>query len=478
MPPAPEEDFAAAAAELLSRAVRLPSVNPPGDERPVAELFVNWLRGAGIEARVIATPSAGAPAGRAAAWARVPGTGKLPPLVLLSHLDVVPADPAAWMLDPFAGSVVGGHVVGRGALDAKGVAVVHLFTLLEVARRAVPLDRDIIFLATPDEETGGRDGSGYLVEHHRELLGGAAYLLTEGGGILVHEDGSPDVWGITIAEKIPCWLRLSARGRGGHGSTATPDGAIPRLVEALGRLHRLPSPLRVIPEVERMFRHLAPGAAPEDRAPFARLGESLRGDPEFRRRFLAAAPRAALVRDTLTSTVLRAGSSTNVIPSSAYAELDARLLPGAHCGEFADRVQRTIDDPKVTVAVKLTLEGPSAPIDTALFDAIARVAAERDPRTLVVPRVIAGFTDAHYYRELGIVSYGFVPRRLPPRETRGIHGPNERIAVRNLEFGVRTLVRILEALNEGEATTAAPEISSPLRGHLKSGPTWTSPKRP
>jgi acetylornithine deacetylase/succinyl-diaminopimelate desuccinylase-like protein len=444
--PKPEDDLAGAAAALLARAIQIDTVNPPGNEKPLAELLVEVASRGGLEARLVPTPAGDTERARAAAWARLPGAGVRRPVVLLSHLDVVPAEGDGWAVDPFAGLVAGGYVVGRGALDAKGVAVVHLLAMTELERREVALDRDVILLATPDEESGGRDGAGWLVRNHPELLRNAEYLLTEGGGILVGEAGEANVWGVGIAEKAPCWARLVARGTPGHASTAGPSGAVPRLVAALERVRLMPTPLRVVPTVADMFAALAPMAAPEDRAGYADLADALRHDEAFRRRFLADGARAALVRNTVNITVLQAGSHTNVAPEEARADLDVRLLPGESCTAFLDRLSAVIADPGVQVQPLLAFESVASPADTELFAAIERVASELDPGALVVPRVIAGFTDAHWFRELGIVAYGFVPRWLPPSETRGIHGPNERISIENLERGIDATVRILEEL--------------------------------
>jgi acetylornithine deacetylase/succinyl-diaminopimelate desuccinylase-like protein len=324
------------------------------------------------------------------------------------------------------------------------MVVVHLLALADLARRGVRLNRDVIFLATPDEEGGGRRGAGFLVRRHPELLYGAQYLLTEGGGILVGYGTRANVWGVAITEKAPCWVRLTATGTSGHAATAGSNAAVPRLLDALQRVRSLPEKVRVVPEVERMFARLAPLAAEEDRAGFAQLSEALEGDPEFRERFLSDSARAALVQDTLAVTVLRGAPRTNVSPSVAYAELDARLLPGRTCGSLLDDLFNAVDDPAITLEPLLAFEPRRSPVNTPLFRAIEAVAAEVDPGAVVVPRMIAGFTDAHYFRELGIVAYGFVPRWLPPAETRGIHGSNERISLRNLERGVQTLVRLLE----------------------------------
>jgi acetylornithine deacetylase/succinyl-diaminopimelate desuccinylase-like protein len=421
-------------------------VNPPGDERALAEMLVGVASREGLEARLIDTPSRGSDVGRAAVWARLRGTGSRRPVVLLSHLDVVAADTTGWAVDPFEGLVAGGYVMGRGALDAKGLTITQLLAMAELARRDRKLSRDVILLATPDEETGGRAGAGHLAKRQRDLLDDAEFLLTEGGGILVSDTGAPNVWGVAVTEKSPCWTRLTAKGTGGHASTGGIHGPVPRLVAALERVRRIQTEVRVVPEVERMFAGLAPFAELEDRAGLADLGGALERDPEFRRRFLADESRAALVRTTVAITVLRAGSAPNVVPEEAVAELDVRLLPGDHCDDFLASLQDVISDPSIRIDPILSFETRSSPPDTALFRAIEAVAKEVDPGARVVPRVITGFTDAHWFRDLGIVAYGFIPRWLPPSESRGIHGPNERVSIENLERGIATTVKILEEL--------------------------------
>jgi acetylornithine deacetylase/succinyl-diaminopimelate desuccinylase-like protein len=444
--PDPEKNLRGAAGAILSRAIQFDTGNPPGNERALAQYLVGVLAKEGLEARVIETPSADSGVRRAAAWARYPGNGRRPPIVLLSHLDVVPADPSEWVAGPFDGVILDGSVIGRGALDAKGIAVVHLLALVKLVRRGVVLDRDVIFLATPDEENGGREGARYLVEERSDLLHGAEFLLTEGGGILAGEGKTPDLWGVTFTEKSPCWIELRTRGAPGHGSTATNDAAVPRLIAALDRVRRTETEIRVTPEAKRMFAALAPFAPPEDRASFENLGAALRADPGFRERFLSEARRAALVRNTVSITVLEGSPRTNVTPAEARAHLDVRLLPGESCGDFMAGIRRVVADPQATLKPLLNFEAGSSPVETDLFRAIEAVAARSDSPSAVVPRMLAGFTDAHYFRDRGIVAYGFVPRRLRPHEARGVHGPNERISLDNLELGINTLVEILEEL--------------------------------
>jgi len=425
----------------------------------LARFLADWARSRGIETRAIdlrsRAESSDVPAGRAAFWARIPGTGKAGgAIILLSHLDVVPVDPAdtaGWgAIDPFGGVVMDGAVIGRGALDAKGALVVHLAAALRLAARATPLGRDVIVLSTPDEELGGLNGAARLLREQPELVAGAAYLLTIGGGITVGPSGvgeAPGLWEVGVAEKTPCWLELRARGTAGHAAGGSRDSAVDRLLGALARVRSLPRPVRVVPEVATLFAALAPRASAEDRAGFADLETALRDDAGFRQRFLADPARAALVRNTFAITTLRGSRQINVIPGEAAAGIDARLLPGESCADFAEATRRAANDPDIQVDVRFTFASRASPSETPLMDAIRRVAARVDPGSLVVPRVGTGASDAHWFREHGIVAYGFVPRRLRPVESRRIHGSGERISEANLQFGTDVLVSLLEELD-------------------------------
>ncbi len=445
------------AADLLAEAIRIETANPPGNERALAVRFANELRRSGVETRLIDTPGEDDAPARAAVWARVPSAApdarRKPALVLLSHLDTVPANPEEWSVPPFAGEVWDGFVWGRGALDAKGVGVTHLLAMVAIAEAGVELDRDLIFLATPEEETGGRLGAGWLVESHPELFDGAGYLLTEGGGIQIQRDrdvGRPPIWGIAVTEKAPCWLELRATGRAGHSSAPTPDAAVPRLVAALDRIRRTEAPLRVVPEVAQMFTALAPIAAEWDRPGFLYLASTLEEDEGFRRRFLGNPGQNALVRNTISITVLEGAAKINVAPPIARAQLDARLLPGERCDTFASGIRQVIDDDSIEIEELLSFPGIASPMDTALFRAIERVAGVQAKPGLVVPRMIGGFTDAHWFRELGLVAYGFVPRALTADESRRVHGIDERVAVETLTESVRLTIEIVKALDAEE----------------------------
>ncbi len=440
-------------AELLREAIRLPTVSGIDGERALAEFLASRLSGLGIEAKVIDTPDPSGRGQHAALWARVPGAGLGRPVVLLSHLDVVQADPAAWDVPPFEGRVDGTFVHGRGALDAKGVTIGHILALLELSGREHPIARDVILLSTPGEETGGRHGAGYIARERPDLLDDAEFLLTEGGGIRPMSRGR-GVWGVTINEKSPCWLKVEVHGRPGHGSAPTPDHAVPRLIAALDRVRRIESPIRVLPIVERQFAAMAPVAQPEDQRGFADLKAAVVSKGPFQLRFLANPGRAALVRNTVSITVLEGSRTTNVVPGRAVAHLDARLLPGERCEDFTQAIRRVIADDGVQVTPILAFPSVGSPEDSALFRAIERVAEAEDPEAVVVPRLIAGFTDAHWFREIGITAYGFVPRRLTAAESAGVHGVDEKIRIEMLDEVGHLTARILEELPAGWAPNA------------------------
>jgi acetylornithine deacetylase/succinyl-diaminopimelate desuccinylase-like protein len=453
------------ASELLADAIRTPTFNPPGNERTLARKLAAALGRAGIENRVIATPSPDGGPMRAAVWGRLRANrgdrahtqaDKRPALALLSHLDTVPADAREWSVDPYAGEIWDGFVWGRGALDAKGIAVSHLMSLIEIAESGIDLQRDLVFLATPEEETGGKLGAGWLVQNHPELVEGVGYLLTEGGGIQLSRERDGDrqpIWGVALTEKAPCWLELRARGRAGHSSAPTPDAAVPRLIAALDRIRRAESPVRVTPVVDRMFRALAPVASDWDRAGFEDLAVTLEANEGFRRRFLGNPGQNALVRNTVSITVLEGAPKTNVAPGVARAQLDARLLPGESCDSFAQALTDLIDDTSIEISELLSFPARASTPHSPLFRAIEEVAARQPTPGLVVPRMIGGFTDAHWFRELGIVAYGFVPRALTADEARRVHGPDERVSIETLTESIRLtidLVRTFDAIEAAE----------------------------
>lgn len=427
------------AAALLAQYLRINTTNPPGNEIVAARWLAAVLRREGIEVQVFEP----AP-GKANLYARLKGDGSERPLILLSHMDVVLASPEFWRVDPFGGIVRDGYVWGRGALDMKGQGIAQLMALLILKRASVPLKRDVIYLATADEEIGAGVGAAWFVQHQAALIRDAEFLINEGGTTRANERGGVDYYGVGTTEKSPFWLDVTARGTAGHGSRPTPDNPVHRLVRALDRIASWQTPLVVVPAVERYFRDLAATETDSARRRwFADIRGALR-DSAAVRAITGDLTYNALLRNTVSITGLKASDKTNVIPPVATAALDVRLLPGEAPAAFLAELARVVGDSAVTFKP----QGPNwpateSPTETVLFRAIEAAARARHPGALVTTPMLAGFTDSHYFRRLGIVSYGVSPFPVTLAESRGVHGNDERLSVEALRFGVRFMYDVV-----------------------------------
>lgn len=443
LPAAAQTDWEAVEREavgLLERYIAIDTTNPPGNEAAAARFWQDVLAAEGIAAQVFEPQP-----GRGVVYARLKGSGEKKPLILLHHMDVVSARAENWRTEPFTATLRDGHLHGRGAIDCKGVAVVQFLALALLKRQGAVPERDVIFLGTGDEETGGRLGAGWFVEHHSELIRDAGFLLTEGGGIRRGEDGT--AYTVSVAEKAPCWIKLTAEGKPGHGSTPRPGNAVARLLRALDNVRQYATPLEVVPAAQAYFTALAEHEDDAAQADRYRHLERALADPDFRRTFTADPRHNALVRNTIAPTVLRGSDKTNVIPGRAEAELDCRLLPGEDPERFVATLTEVVDDPQVEVSVLLNFPAAASEADTPLFRAIAAVAARRDPEARVLPSMLTGFTDAHYFRKQGIVSYGFSGIALRAGESYGVHGHDERVPLAGLREGVQVLVEVIRELD-------------------------------
>ena len=433
-----EADWAALGDEataLLSQYLRINTTNPPGNEIVAARWLAQVLRHDGIEARIFEP----AP-GKANLYARLVGDGSARPIILLNHMDVVLASPEYWSVDPFSGLTKDGYIWGRGSLDMKGEAFAQLMTMLILKRAHIPLRRDIIFLATSDEEIGAGVGAAWIAEHQAPLVHDAEFLLNEGGLTRANGQGGGgvDFYGIGTTEKSPFWLDVTAHGTAGHGSRPTPDNPVHRLVRALNRIAAWQTPLIVTPAAERSFRDLATIERDTTvRRWLSDVRAALR-DSVAARYITADLTYNALLRNTISITGLKGSDKTNVIPPVATAAIDVRLLPGQDPAAFLADLMRVIGDSAVTIRP----QGPNWPAtesstETEMFRAIAAVAHARHPNALVTTLMLAGFTDSHYFRRMGIASYGLGPFPLTQGDSRGVHGNDERVSIQALRFGVR-----------------------------------------
>jgi len=424
------------ATDFLSKYIRINTTNPPGNEMEAARLLKEKFLSEGIPATTWEPEP-----GRGIVVARLRGIGeKKKALIVLSHMDVVPAVASEWKVPPFSGEVKDGYVWGRGSLDDKGLGVIDLMSILAIKRAGILLNRDIIFVATGDEEEGGRLGAGWFTEHEKDIFSDAGYLVTEGGEIAELPDGKK-LYKVAVTEKTPLWIRLAATGAEGHASAPASDTSVTRLIRALSKVIDYQPRIRVLGPVEDEFRTIA--ELQHGPPQWLDLASSLR-DLTFARKFLEDPVQNAKVRDTIAPTVLQGSDKTNMIPAVAYAEIDCRLLPGAEQKQFLGNLKKVIGDDSVKIEVRLdSPPTPSSPSKSILMSAIEELARKYD-KASVVPTMVIGFTDSRYFRRRDVVSYGFTPLDLPQSESHGIHGIDERLSVKELGAALKRMTMLLE----------------------------------
>ncbi len=434
-----EEDRAIA---LLRDLLRFDTSNPPGNEAGCATFLADELRTAGLEPELLeAAPS------RTNLVTRLGGDGSLPPLLLNAHLDVVPAEADRWTHPPFGAELADGFVWGRGAVDMKNMAAMSAAVMSLLSRLGAPLRRDVIFAAVADEEAGCEHGSAWLVDHHPEKVR-AEYALGEVGGFTL-QVGRRVVYPVQVAEKGVCWLKVRAPGATGHGSMPRADNAVVRLAAFLTKVGRSHLPLHPSLPVQRFVDALAAGQPAPVRLALKAAGtrylSSLITDRVIRDPSLGRML-SAILRNTASPTMLRAGTKINVIPGRAEAQLDGRIAVGSS-GEELIAELRALGRPDLEFEVVKTHRPTAASPDTPMFAAIAEVVAEHHPGAVAVPSVIPGFTDAHYWSRLGTTCYGFSPVRLEPAD--GVrfadlfHGDDERVPVAGFRAGLRMLADVV-----------------------------------
>jgi acetylornithine deacetylase/succinyl-diaminopimelate desuccinylase-like protein len=390
------------AVKTLQAYIRIDTSNPPGDVGKAAGFLTSILEREGIPVKRYES----AP-GRSILLARLKATSapaSAKPIVLLHHMDVVPTDASRWKHKPFGGEIADGAIWGRGAMDMKGIGVAHLYALIALKRQKVPLNRDVILMAVPDEEIGGALGAKWMRENHYADFE-PEYILDEGGF------GSRDlfapgklVFGISVAEKKIIWLKLTAEGVAGHGSQPHDRNPNDRMIRALSRLLSEPLPtssFSVLETLKSRVGTLAPN--------------------KFNN---------AIQHSTISITSVRSGvgdpPKVNVIPSIAEATLDCRVLPGTSKDQWLKEIARRLGDAEVKVEVTYESEDPIVTTqDSALYRALEGAVKRRHPDAIVTPMVIPYGTDSNGFRPRGVLSYGFMPAILPAAAIASMHGDAE-----------------------------------------------------
>ncbi|MEO5579992.1 MAG: M20/M25/M40 family metallo-hydrolase, partial [Gemmatimonadaceae bacterium] len=438
---------------LLQAVIRFDTTNPPGNELPLAEYIAGLLDNEGISnTLLVPVPN------RAAIVARLHGTGTRRPVMLLAHMDVVGVEREKWSSDPFEGAIRGGYLYGRGAIDDKGMLAANLMTMLLLKRaidhQGLTLERDVMLVATSDEEAGGQDGMLWLVENHRDLLD-AEFAINEGGRTRVIDDGKRYL-AIQTAEKVSHMVSATARGPAGHAAIPLAGNAVFALANALGKLSAYREPVTLIDTTRKFFSGLA--TVWPNPAEAIAMRDLVSDDPGRAGKgadtLASVAVFDAVIRNGVSPTRLSGGVAGNVIPAEATAELNVRTIPGQRIEDVIRRLEACIGDP--SIQLEITSHGEEAPASdagSAMFRAIANAARVLDPEMSVVPYLSTGATDSAHLRRLGIESYGILPFPMVQADEERMHGHDERVPVKSLHFGTRLIYESMLEVAAGEQAT-------------------------
>jgi acetylornithine deacetylase/succinyl-diaminopimelate desuccinylase-like protein len=442
-------DWESVKAETISRLqaiIRFDTTNPPGNELPLALYLDSVLREERIETTLFKPAE-----NRAVLVGRLRGNGTKRPVILLAHMDVVGVERARWSVDPFAAEIKEGYLYGRGTIDDKGMLAANLMTVLLLKRglsqSGATLSRDVVFLATSDEEAGGQWGMGWLVEHHPDLLD-AEFALNEGGRTRII-DGGQRYLAVQSAEKVSHVVTVTAHGSAGHAAIPLPDNAIFRLARALETLSRYAEPVMLTEITRKFFARLAE-VWPTEVEKKAMI-DVVSTDPkraEAGAKVLSVIPVFnAVLRNGISPTVLEGGKQFNVIPASAEAVLNVRTLPGHSVDKVVNRMRAIVTEPGVTIEVTHRgEEGPASDPESEMFTAIATAAHELDSKIAVVPYLSTGVTDSARLRRLGVKAYGVLPFPMLQSDEERMHGNDERVPLESLHFGTQLIYGAIERI--------------------------------
>ncbi len=414
--------------------LRIDTSDPPGHEAPAVEYLKAVLEREGIETKTFALDPK-----RPNLVARLRGSGKKRPVLIMGHTDVVNVDPAKWTHPPFSATRDGGYVYGRGTVDDKDNVVAGLMVMLLLKRLNAPLDRDVIFLAEAGEEGSVRYGIDFMVKQHWQEID-AEYCFAEGGGV-IRTGGKVQYAGIQTSEKIPYAVRLIARGPSGHGSVPLRTNAIVHLSQAVSKVAAWQTPMRLNDTTRTFFERLAKISPPEEAARYNNLvqGKDVNAIQEH---LAVNVPRLySTLRTSISPNILKGGYRVNVIPSEAEATLDIRALPDEDIQKLLEHIRRVIDDPSVEVAKIERDTRPGATpsrLDTGAFRVIEE-AVKRHYEVLTLPTMSTGATDMAYLRARGVQCYGVGPMLDSEDGPKGFgaHSDQERI----LEAALHKFVR-------------------------------------
>ncbi len=422
--------------EWLKTYIEINTVNPPGNETRAVNFYKSIFDKEGIKYNFAESAN-----NRGNIWARIEG-GDKPAIILLQHTDVVPANTDHWDTNPFKATEIEGYLYGRGALDMKGTGISHLASFIQLHRNKKQLNRDIIFLATADEEAGGFFGVGWLIDNHPQIFKNVGFVLNEGGSGRIVNDKL--VFEIELTQKVPVWLKLTSTGNPGHGSSPQTSSSVTKLIDALHHLKEHPFPPRIINSINEYFTGLSDIVNTKHSDDYKNIKQLIQ-KKDFIKKLQARSPfHHSLTRDTCSITRLNASNKINVVPSISWAEIDCRILPDKNANEFIKEIKEMMKPFEIEVETIMAFTSASSSTNTNLYETIKNTLMQSYPESYIIPRVTTGFTDSHFTRDLGIQSYGFNPIIVPLKEFRRIHGNNERVNIQSFKKGITDQYKIIK----------------------------------
>jgi acetylornithine deacetylase/succinyl-diaminopimelate desuccinylase-like protein len=433
--------------DLLSKLIQIDTTNPPGNEIRATKFLSDYLALDGFYSEIFESEP-----GRGSIITRLKGTGQKSNLLLLSHLDVVAANPIEWQVNPFAGEVKEGYVYGRGAIDMKGMTAIEIMTIKLLKRNKVPLKGDVVLAATADEERGGEKGAGYLLQKHKDKIW-CPYVLNEGGGTVFPEKNC-NVYPIQTAEKGILWFKIKAKGTPGHGSMPNmADNAITRINQVISKIGSYQPPTIIVPTLKEFINQISQ-ANPDLEEDLKRLLT----EPSESEKILNALAKKdkALAEEirprtkmTITPTVIHGGIKENIIPSECEVTFDCRVMPGQNVAETLNLIKdmlKEVDEGKLSYEIIQMHNGNESTTQTPLYEAITGVLNNVEPNCRITPALTTGGTDSRFFREIGSICYGFHPVR--PEEPndeyeKRMHGIDERLSIKNLVWGTSIFYEVV-----------------------------------
>lgn len=425
------------AASYLSQYLQIDTTNPPGNEVEGALFLKELLEKEGIAAEIVESG-----ARRGNVIARVRGDGSKRPLLLLSHIDVVPAEGGKWIYPPLSGKIVENDIWGRGALDCKSLGIMEAMVLILLKRTGKPLRRDVMLAATADEERGGTNGVAWLCQNRRDLLAVDA-VINEGGGVGIARK-EKNYYFYQVAEKGICWFRITFSGSPGHASIPRDDNCILSLGRCVDVVGNYRSPIQVPPVTKGLIDKLS-----EDDEIASILERVVRDQHTADSALKEISDRGlrqllgTMIRNTFVPTVVKGGEKTNVIPSECYCEVDCRMVPGERPENVKAELESLLKGiPDYRVEVLDSSIPSESPLPHDLVSVCEQALRRHDSRAVLVPFVSSGATDSRYFRRENIPAFGFNPLFVEGDFADYhdlVHGHNERISKRNLAFGIKVL---------------------------------------